>query len=150
MPWWSPRRVAGFLTTWTLATPFKVIIVTRFTPMHVTGIYAALWTYAPGNPIYPSPVVVDILYTLLMIPFYAPGLAIAWFAWHSTTDQNMTRMRYVEIVLALQMVHLLVVWLGFPCPISETPHLCSPTTVTGILALFFAPKRVEETASPWA
>ncbi|MFQ5834267.1 MAG: hypothetical protein ACE5H4_16305 [Candidatus Thorarchaeota archaeon] len=150
MPYWTPRRMTAFLTIWTLVVPLKVIIDFTHTSVRVLGIYAAFWAYAPGNPIYSSPLVLDVLYTLFMIPFYFPGIVVAWFVWHGSSDRNMTRRRYVEIVVTMQVIHLLIVWILFPCPISYSPLLCAPTSITGLLALPFVSRIVKDIDSPWA
>lgn len=149
MPFWTPRRMTAFLTIWTLVIPLKVIIAFPSRLVHVSAIYASLWAYIPGNPFYSSALVFDVLYTTFMIPFWFPGIAVAWFVWHASKDGNMTRRRYVEIVVALQLIHLLIVWILFPCPISFTPHLCAPTSITGLLALPFVSRIVKDIDSPW-
>ena len=145
---WSHRRIGIFLTTWNLASPFYTVI--PIDHLNHTLFYAALWAYLPGgNPISPTPLVFDITIPLFFLPFYATGLVIAWLAWKGAIERDLTRGRYVEIVILLQVIHVLIVWLILPCPISSSPHLCLAIPTTGLVALLFRSKVVEEITTPW-
>jgi hypothetical protein len=137
-----------FLTTWNLASPFYTVI--PFEHLNLSLFYAALWAYLPGgNPFSPSPFIFGVLYTVLNLPFYTPGFVVAWLAWKGAIERNLTRGRYVEVVILLQVIHVLIVWFILPCPISSSPHLCLPIPTTGLVALLFRSKVAEEITTPW-
>ena len=144
---WSHRRIGLFLTIWNLVSPFYIIISIEH--LNFSFFYAALWGYLPSNPFSPTPLVFGAFYTLFTLPFSVPGLVVAWLAWKGAIELNMTRGRYVEAVIVLQVIHFLIVWLILPCPISGSPHLCLAIPTTGLLALLFRSKVVEEITTPW-
>ncbi|MFQ5884201.1 MAG: hypothetical protein ACE5IO_03780 [Thermoplasmata archaeon] len=148
---WSPRRIGAFLVAWSVILPLQTQVAFPGRSLSFV-VYAALWGYFPGGtpPYIEGPLVIGVFYTAFMIPYYAPGLAVAWFAWRGAMDSSLTRGRFIQTVIAIQLVHILVVWFLLPCPISLTPHLCIPSPTTGIVALAFTSKVVKEIDEPWA
>lgn len=145
---WSHTRIGLFLVTWNIMTPFYVVI--PLNRISSSLFYAALWAYIPpSNPLSPTPLVLNILYTLSFLPFYATGFVIAWLAWKGAVQRNIEKGRFVQEVLILQWIHILIIWLIIPCPISSHPFLCLPTPTTGLMALMFRSKVVEEITTPW-
>ncbi len=128
--------------------PLKIIFST-FSRNLSFIIYAGAWGYLPNNPYTTSPIIVSLLYVAFMFPFYTPGIIIASFVWHGFSNPNLTRARYVEVIVLLQVVYILLIWLLIPCPISTYPHLCIPVPSTGIVALLFVSKVVKKIDSPW-
>jgi hypothetical protein len=111
-------------------------------------IYAGLWLYLPnGNPLSDSPFVLSPLTTAIMLPFYAPGLAVSWFAWRSAKNENLTRGGYFQVNLLLVIIQTFLS-LIILCPTEF--YLCVPTPTTGIVALFFASRIVKEIKVPWS
>ncbi|MGD9396175.1 MAG: hypothetical protein PVJ05_07095 [Candidatus Thorarchaeota archaeon] len=141
---WSSRHITAFLAIWTLTTPLKVML--SLPRLEHSFIYAGLWSYLPGNPFSDSPLIVSAFYSAFMLPFYAPGLAVSWFVWRSSKDENLTRTRYFEINLMLVLIQTLLT-LVIPCPMDY--FLCIPTPTTGIMALFFVSRIVKEREMPW-
>jgi len=144
---WSPTRTTVFLHIWNLLTPLKIILSTSGNLNII--IYAGLWSYLPGNPYSTSPIVVSILLTLFMFPFYSPGIIVATYVWRGFKNPNLSRYTYLEQVLLLQVVYILIIWIFIPCPISANPLLCIPVPSTGIMALLLASKVVRKLDSPW-
>lgn len=142
---WSPLRITAFLTIWALTTPFKVVL---FRPrLDYSLIYAGLWSYMPGgNPFSDSPLILSGFVTASLLPFYAPALAVSWFVWQGSKNENLTRMRYFEINLMLVLIQTLLA-LIIPC-MGDT--LCIPTPTTGIVALLFVSRIVKEIKVPWS
>lgn len=142
---WSPLRITAFLAIWALVTPVKVML---YLPrLHHSLIYAGLWSYLPGNPLSESPLIVSVLYTAFILPFYAPGLAVSWFAWRSAKNENLTRGGYFRVNLLLVVIQALLA-LIIPCPTEY--YLCVPTPTTGVVALLFVSRIVKETKVPWS
>jgi hypothetical protein len=142
---WTSRRIAAFLSIWALATPFKVILY--LSGLEYSLIYAGLWLYLPGgNPFSDSSLIFSGFISATMLPFYAPGLVVSYFAWRSSKDENLTRTRYFEINLMLVLIQTLLT-LVIPCPMGN--FLCIPTPTTGIIALFFVSRIVKEIEMPW-
>lgn len=144
---WSNRRIGLFLTIWNLVSPFYIVISLEH--LNFSLFYAALWGYLPNNPLFPTPFAFGAYYTAFLLPFYATGFVIAWLAWKGAIERDLTRGRYVELVLLLQVIHILIVWLILPCPISSSPYLCLSIPTTGLVALLFRSKVVEEIITPW-
>lgn len=143
---WSSTRITVFLAIWALASPVKVILYP--TRLDLSVIYAGLWQYFPGgNPFSDSPIILSPLATAIMLPFYAPGLAVSWYAWRSAKDENLTRGRYFEFNLVLTITQALLA-LVIPCPTEF--YLCIPTPTTGVVALFFTSRIVKEIEVPWS
>lgn len=141
----SPIRITAFLVIWALVIPFKVIVY--ITRPELTIYYAGLWTFLPGgNPISESPLIVDAFISALSLPFYAPGLAVAWFVWHSSKDENLTRGRYIERIMMIVLIQTVLAMI-IPCPMSDV--LCLPTPTTGIIALLFVSRIVKDINTPW-
>lgn len=144
MSFWTPTRITGFLSVWALVVPFKVYLH----PHHLgrSYCYAALWVYLPNNPLYDSPFIVDLFAIAFFFPFYVPALAIAWFVWHSSKSEDLTRGRYIERIIMLVIVQTVLAFI-IPCPSDEI--LCLPMPTTGFVALFFVSRIVTEIESPW-
>jgi hypothetical protein len=148
MPFWSHRRIGLFLMVWSVITPFYAVIPLE--QISSSLFYAALWAYIPiGNPFSLTPFVLDISIPIFFLPLYAPGLVVAWLAWKGAVERNLERGRFVEEVLLLQVIQVLAIWLILPCPISNHPFLCLPVPTTGLVALLFRSKVVEEITVPW-
>ncbi|MHA2322154.1 MAG: hypothetical protein ACXACG_10920 [Candidatus Thorarchaeota archaeon] len=145
-PIWSPESITVFLTVWALVTPIKVYLYPGIPILNY--FYAGLWSYLPGNPFSDSPFIVDPLVSLFFLPFYAPGLAIAWFVLHSSKNESSTRGRYFERIILLILVQAILALL-IPCPVGE-PVWCIPTPTTGLVALLFASRIVKDIDTPWS
>ncbi len=145
MTFWSPRRSIVLLTVWALVTPFKVIYMSLRIGFVIT-IYAGLWFYTPGIFL-PSSPVYSILYTVLMFPFYAPGLAMAGLVWHGSRDKHFTRLQYYGLVVMFYVLQILLTFI-LPCP--NINALCFPTPTTGLPALFLISRVVKEPTVPWS
>ncbi|MGY5859979.1 MAG: hypothetical protein RTU63_11470 [Candidatus Thorarchaeota archaeon] len=145
---WSPKRVVAFLHIWNLLAPLKIILNTYSqNPSFI--IYAGAWGYIPNNPFTESPIIISLFYAVFMFPFYIPGIVIASFVWNSFNNPNLTRNRYLEIIVVLEVVYILLVWILIPCPVSTHPPLCIPVPSTGLVALLFVSKVVKKLDSPW-
>ncbi len=145
---WSHGRIGLFLTIWNLLSPFYIVI--PLDRLERSILYAPLWAYMPpSNPFSPTPFVFDIRIPLSFLPLYAPGLVIAWLAWIGAVKRNIDRGRFVQEVLLLQVIYVLIVWLIIPCPISTHSNLCLPIPTTGLVALLFKSKVVEDITTPW-
>jgi len=140
----SPKRVTAFLHIWNLLSPLRL----TFTSVQLF-VYAGAWTYIPNNPFSDYPLVISPFVMGFMFPFYALGIIIASFVWRCFENPNMTRYRYIEAILVLQIVYILVIWIFIPCPISTRPVLCIPVPSTGLVALLFVSKVVKKLDSPW-
>jgi len=146
---WSPLRMAVLITIWSVVTPFRVQITQTSHSLHLL-IYAGAWGYGRVSPFTDSPLVIDAIYTYAMLPYYSIGLVIAYYVWRWAQKGNLTKMQYIERVLLLQLVHIIFVWIFFPCPYSSGSVItCIPTPTTGIFALPFVTKAVREISSPW-
>ncbi len=143
---WSTGRITVFLTVWALVIPFKIMI--NLSRLSSSIIYAGLWSYLGGaNPFSESPLIVSFLNTAFQLPFYAPGLASAWLVWHGSKDENLTRMRYIEITVMLILIQVILSMI-IPCVMADT--LCIPTPTTGLVALLFGSKVVKDIEGPWS
>jgi hypothetical protein len=110
--------------------------------------YAGLWSYLPGgNPFSESALIISPYFTLSLLPFYAPGLALAWFVWKWSKDDNMTRSRYFERVM---MIVLIQAVLALILLLVVQARLCIPTPTTGLVALLFVSKIVKDIDTPWS
>ena len=145
---WSQKRVTAFLHIWNLLMPLKIILSTSSLNLSFI-IYAGVWGYLPNNPFTDSPLIISVFYALFMFPFYIPGIIIASFVWNSFKNPNLTRYRYIETILVLQIVYILVIWILIPCPISTHPPLCIPVPSSGLVALLFVSKVVKDIKVPW-
>jgi len=146
MPIWSTNRIIAFLTIWALVIPFKLML--RLNLLNFSIIYAGLWSYLGGaNPYSDSPLIVSVLSTVFMLPFYAPGLASAWLVWYGSKNENLTRQRFIETNVMLILIQLVLAMI-IPCVSPD--YLCIPTPTTGIVALFFVSKVVKEIEVPWS
>lgn len=146
---WSPIRIAIFLATWSLVTPIRIQISQTSHSLNVL-VWAGAWGLGRVSPFTDSPLVIDPAYTLFMFPYCVPGLAIAWLVWRGARDGNLTKSQYIERTLLLQVVHMVLVWLFFPCPYSSgTAITCIPVPTTGIVAMPFVTRVVKELLSPW-
>jgi hypothetical protein len=146
MPIWSTNRIIAFLAIWALVIPFKLML--RLNQLRLSIIYAGLWSYLGGaNPYSDSPLIVSGLFTVFMLPFYAPGLASAWLVWYGSKNENLTRQRFIETNVMLILIQALLAMI-IPCVMADT--LCIPTPTTGIVALFFVSKVVKEIEVPWS
>jgi len=141
---WSPKRITVFLHIWNLLAPLKIIITSS--PIFI---YAGVWGYLPSNQFTDSPLVLSLFYAAFMFPFYAPGIIIASYVWGCFKNPNLTRYRYSNNVLMLQVVYILLIWVLIPCPFSTTAPLCLPVPSTGFVALLFTSKVVKKIDSPW-
>ncbi len=144
---WSPQRTGAFLVIWTLLWPLYIIMIFPANSIHVF-IYATLWGYIPGYPFWNSPFGIDALLTLTMLPFSSPGLLIAYFAYRTTKNDDISKGQYFLAMVVLQIIHMAIIWLILPCTISSNPVICFPAPVTGLLAIPFASK-LDRLAKPW-
>jgi hypothetical protein len=135
-----------FLTIWALVTPFKVIYLSGRIGFAIT-IYAGLWyLHYPGMLLLLSETY-STLYAILMLPFCAPGLAMAGLVWHESRDEHFTRLQYYGLIVILYVLQIL---LTFVLPCMNSRALCVPTPTTGIVALFFISRVVKEPTVPWS
>jgi len=144
---WTPNRIGAFLLIWTLLWPVYVIIIYH-TSWLSTFIYAALWGYLPGYPLWNSPFGVDALLTMTMLPFCIPGIMIAYLAYRTIKKDDLSKGQYLLAVTLLQVIQMTVIWLVMPRTISSDPVLCLPTPITGFVAMPFFSK-LERLAAPW-
>jgi len=128
--------------------PLKIILSTA--PVRLGYVYAGLWGYLPNNLFTESPIVISLFYAAFMFPFYIPGIIIASFVWNGFKNPKLTKYRYTNIVMILQVVYILLIWVLIPCPYSTTAPLCIPVPSTGFAALLFTSKVVKEFKSPWS
>ena len=145
---WSPRRITAFLVSWALVMPFKIML--RLSRLDHSIIYAGLWSYLGGsNPFSSYPLIVSVLYTAFNFPFYLPGLLVASFVWQSSTNENITRPRYFNIIMILIFAQGLLAMV-IPCVGGGVETLCIPTPTTGLIALPFVSKVVKDIEKPWS
>jgi len=141
---WFPKSVVAFLHIWNLLAPLKITITSS-----AIFIYAGVWGYTHTNPFTHSPLLISVVYAAFMLPFYASGIVIASYVWRGFKDPNLTRYRYIEVILILQTIYIAIIWILLPCPFSADTILCIPIPSTGIIALLFASKVIEKLDSPW-
>jgi hypothetical protein len=150
---WTPLRMAALISIWSLVTPFRIQITqTSGTPSVILEIWAGAWGYGSVTPWARPPhhIVFDAIYTYAMFPYYSIGLAIAYLVWRWAQKGNLTKGQYIDRVLLLQLAHVLLVLILFPCPYSSASVItCVPTPTTGLFALPFVNKVVREISSPW-
>ncbi|MFW9786170.1 MAG: hypothetical protein ACFFE2_12535 [Candidatus Thorarchaeota archaeon] len=142
---WSTQRIVTLLTIWAVVIPFKINV---YLPrLDYSIMYAGLWSYLPrGNPFSDSPFIVSLYFTASLLPFYAPGLAVAWYVWKWSRDENMTRGRYFERLLLIVILQTILAMI-IPCPMDVS--LCVPTPTTGLIALLFSHRIVIKIEEPW-
>ncbi len=147
MTFWKPRQIGLFLVIWTLLWPTYIVMIFHNMSTSIL-VYAALWGYLLGYPLWDSPFGVDVLLTLMMLPFCVPGFVIAYFAYRTTRNQDLSRGTYLLAMVVLQVIHMAVIWLIMPHTISSDPVLCLPAPVTGFVAMPFA-RKLDRLTVPW-
>jgi len=141
---WSQKQVTALIHIWNILSPLKLI----FTASSFY-FYAGAWVYISPNPFHADPFGISPFVILFMFPFYVPGIIIGSYVWRCFKNPNLTRYKYIETIIVLQIIYILVIWILIPCPISTDPPLCIPVPSTGLVALLFVSKVVKKLDSPW-
>lgn len=144
---WTPQRIGVFLVIWTLLWPVYIIMIFHTSAPSIY-VYATLWGYLPGYPLWNSPFGADALLTLMMLPSSSPGFLIAYFAYRTTRNDDLSKGQYLLAIVMFQIIHMVVIWWIMPCTISSDPVLCLPAPVTGFVAMPFA-SVLDRLAEPW-
>ena len=127
--------------------PVYIIIIFHTSLLSIV-IYAALWGYLPGYPLWNSSFGVDVLLTMTMLPFCIPGFIIAYYAYRTIMNDDVSKGQYLLAMIVVQVIQIAAIWLIMPCPISSDPVLCLPVPITGFVAMPFASK-LERLTKPW-